>query len=192
MSLDGLTRCFLIVDEVWKLDSLTTLGDAEGLMGLHIEQGLVDLDVTRQEGRSGLDQIFGQIISGRVVESESDITLPESKYLTDDVVLEEVHASEHVEHRRLLSPLTQREEFGWNGLMLGTSLSLFVGYVDHTLSGNSEIFLLKSLVIVDLDQIVWSELVSWHWLSLAVHELDWGVVTVLSEERDSLLASLNG
>jgi hypothetical protein len=34
-------------------------------------------------------------------------------------------------------------------------------------------------------------LVSWNWLSLAVNELDWGVMTVLSEKGNSLLSSFD-
>jgi len=63
--------------------------------------------------------------------------------------------------------------------------------MDNTLSGNGEVLILQGLVVVNLDKVVWAELVAWNWLSLAIDELDWSVVAVLSEERDGLLTSLN-
>jgi len=63
--------------------------------------------------------------------------------------------------------------------------------MDDTLSGHGEVLILQGLVVFNLDKVVWAELVTWNWLSLAIDELDWGVVAVLGEERDGLLTSLN-
>jgi hypothetical protein len=51
-----------------------------------------------------------------------------------------------------------------------------------SLGGDGEVFLFKSLVILNLYQVIWAELVTRNWLSLAVDKLDRGIVTMLSKE----------
>jgi hypothetical protein len=79
---------------------------------------------------------------------------------------------------------------------LGTSSTFFLDDMDHTLGWDGEVFTLKGLfgvliIWVDLDEVIWAELVERNWLPLAVDELDWSVMSVLGKEGDSLLSSLN-
>ena len=59
------------------------------------------------------------------------------------------------------------------------------------MSGHGKVLILQGLVVFNIDQVVWAELVAWNWLSLAIYELDRSVVAVLGEERDGLLTSLD-
>lgn len=52
----------------------------------------------------------------------------------------------------------------------------------NALSRDGEVLILERLVVFYLDEIVGAELVPRNWLSLAVDELDRGVVAMLSKE----------
>lgn len=111
-------------------------------------------------------------------------------------MFKEFHAGEDIEHSGLLHPLAQGEKFGWNNLSLGATSTFFLDDVNHTLGRDSKVFTLKSLfgvliIWVDLDEVIWAELVERNWLPLAVDEFDWSVMAVLGKEGDSLLSSLN-
>lgn len=184
----------LLFHEVFQVEELGVLWGLECFVLLHVEKDLVDVDVGLQEGWSGVDQGLSQVLSGSVVLLEADITLPELEHFSDDVVLEELHASKHVEHGLLLHPVTESKELSWDSFKLVdflSLLSLFKADVDHTLSGNGKVLLLERLLVIDDDQVVWSELVTWDWLSVAVKELDWSAVAMLGEERDSLFSSFD-
>ena len=157
---------------------------------------MTDLFETVQESWSSLDEVSSQVLSCSIIHVKSNITLPEREDFTHNVVFKEFHTGEDVEHGGLLHPFTQGEEFGWDDLSLGATFSFLLDDVDHTLSRDSEVFTLKSLfgilvIWVDLDEVIWAELVERNWLPLAVDELDWGVVAVLGKEGNSLLTSLN-
>jgi len=63
--------------------------------------------------------------------------------------------------------------------------------VDNALGRDRKVLLLERLVILYLDEIVGAELVAGYWLSLAVDELDRGVVAMLGKEGDGLLPGLD-
>jgi hypothetical protein len=54
--------------------------------------------------------------------------------------------------------------------------------MNDSLGRNGKVFLFKSLVILNLNKVIWAELITRDWLSLAVNELDWCIVTMLSKE----------
>jgi len=99
MGLDLFSGSLLISNEVSELLKLSTFRHAESLESLHLVKRLVDVHKALQEGRPGLDEVACQGGSGPVVHLESDVALPEGKDFSDDVVLEELHACENVEHR---------------------------------------------------------------------------------------------
>jgi len=98
---------FLLVNEVTNelIGLASTLRYGEGLLSLHLVKSLVDVHEAAQEGWSCLDQVTSKILSRAVIHLEPDVAFPKSKDLSDDIVLEELHASENVEHSRLLHPL---------------------------------------------------------------------------------------
>ena len=63
--------------------------------------------------------------------------------------------------------------------------------MDNALSRDGKLLILERLIILYLDEIVGAELIARNWLSLAVDEINRGVVAMLSKERDGLFAGLD-
>lgn len=107
MGLDLFSGSLLISNEVSELLKLSTFRHAESLESLHLVESLVDIHEALQESWPSLNKVASQSCSSSIVHLESDVTLPESKDLPNNVVLEELHACKNVEHGRLLHPFTQ-------------------------------------------------------------------------------------
>ena len=103
-------------------------------MDLHIPKGSANVHETGEEGWSCLNQVTSKTLSCPVVHLEPYITLPERKYLSNNVVFEELHTGEHVEHSRLLHPLTERKEFCWICVRILVPLAFILSTVNNTLS----------------------------------------------------------
>ena len=76
-------------------------------MGLHLVEGLVDIHEALQESWPRLDEVAGQCSPSAIVHLKPDVALPEGEDFPDEVVLEELHTGEYVEHGGLLHPFAQ-------------------------------------------------------------------------------------
>ena len=83
-------------------------------------------------------------------------------------MLEELHATEHVKHGRLLHPVAQREELSGDSIMLGIFLAFLWADMHDTLGRDSEVLIIESFFIPNGHQIERPILVRRHRLSVAV------------------------
>lgn len=98
MALDiAISLALLLRDELRHVHHLGCGWNAEGLLGLHLEQVLADVEECGEEGRSNLDEVPRKTLPGSVVSLESHVAFPKLEHFADKVVLEEVHACQHVE-----------------------------------------------------------------------------------------------
>lgn len=104
MAFDVIVMGSLSVDEIIELIWLSLLFNMESEFALHLIESLVDVHEFCEEVRSAINELSGQILSDPVVKSVADIALPEAEDFADEVVLEELHAGQHIEHGRLLHP----------------------------------------------------------------------------------------
>ena len=86
-SFDALPGGLLVGNKVDELLELSTLRNAEGLVGLHLVKSLVDVHEALQESWPRLNEVTGQSGPSPIVHLESDVALPEGEDLPDDVVL---------------------------------------------------------------------------------------------------------
>jgi hypothetical protein len=133
VTLNQLSRSFLVIDKVSQVDSLATFWNTEGLLDLHVPKGPADVHEACEEGWSSLDQVTSKALSCSIVHLETDVTLPKSENLSNYVVFEEFHACENIEHRGLLHPLTQREELGWDSIGVLAFLSFVLRDMNDSL-----------------------------------------------------------
>lgn len=145
------------------------------------------------EVTSLLDQVFGELDTRFVVSAVSYIALPEIEDFGDEVVLEEFHTGQYVEHGALECPLGQRKEFSWHGLLAGRALlaALVLDDLDHTSAGDGEVLVVEALLILDDFEVVGAEFAGLDLASVAVEELDRHGDTVLSEEGNGVGAGLD-
>ncbi len=181
----------LVPHKIVQFEGFSRFGDHVGLNRLHLIEGFIDIHVGDEEGRSGEDEAGGQVLSCPVEHLETNVTLPKIEDLTDEVVLEELHASQDVEHGRLLHPLTQGEELGRHGIVLGVLLALLGTYMDYSLRGYGEILVIQVLLVPDCHEVEGTELVRGNGLPVTVEELDGRVAAVLGKEGNSLLSCLD-
>jgi hypothetical protein len=106
-------------------------------------------------------------------------------------MLEEFHATEHVEHGGLLHPVAQGEELSGDSIMLGILFAFLRADMHNPLGRDSEVLIVESFFIPNGYQIEGAVLVRRHRLPVAVQELDGCVVAVLGEERYCLFSSLD-
>ena len=163
---------------------------------MHLVERLADIFEAGDKGWSHLDETPSQILPCSIVHVESNVPFPEREDFSDDVVFEELHAREHIEHRGLLHPFAQGEELSRYKIELLASSAFFLADVDHTLRGNGEILTFERLfsffiIWIDLNQVVRTKLVTRYWFPLAVDKFDWSVMTVFGEEGNSLLSGFN-
>jgi hypothetical protein len=106
-------------------------------------------------------------------------------------MLEEFHATEHVEHGGLLHPVAQGEELSGDSIMLGILFAFLRADMHNPLGRDSEVLIVESFFIPNGYQIEGAVLVRRHWLPVAVQKLDRRVVAVLGEKRYSLFTSFD-
>lgn len=61
--------------------------------------------------------------------------------------------------------------------------------MNHTLGGDSEVLSIQLFLVKGNNEIIRPKRVRLNRLSIAVQELNWGVISVLGKERDRLLSS---
>lgn len=98
MLLDFFVMLALRVHESVEFVGLGLLFNLEGEAALHLVQHAVDRHELFEEVRACEDQVLRQILPGAVVESFAHVALPEAEDLAKEVVLEEFHARQHIEH----------------------------------------------------------------------------------------------
>ena len=103
-------------------------------MDLHIPEGSANVHEAGEESWSCLNQVTSKALSCPVVHLESNVTFPEREDLPNNVVFKELHTGEHVEHCRLLHPLTERKELSWIGVRVLVPLAFVLSTVNNTLS----------------------------------------------------------
>ena len=94
--------------EICKLWELGSFWNTESFLGLHLVERLADVFEARDEGRSRLNEITSQILPSSIIHVESNVAFPQRKDFSYNIVFEEFHAGEYIEHRRLLHPFAQR------------------------------------------------------------------------------------
>lgn len=156
MLLNRLSWRFLFSYEICKLWELGSFWNTESFLGLHLVEGLTDVFEARNKGRSHLNKVTSQILPGSIIHVESHVAFPEGEHFSNNVVFEELHAGEHIEHRRLLHPFAQREELSWHNIKFLSSSTFLLANVDDTLRRNGEIFTFERIfgllvIWVDLD-----------------------------------------
>jgi hypothetical protein len=95
----------LLVVELIHVVVLLVFVDQEGCLALDVIKDAVDVKERCLVVRSRLDQIFGELLSCAGVGSVTHIAFPETEDFPDQVVFEEVHRCQHIEHRLLLHPV---------------------------------------------------------------------------------------
>ena len=121
--------------------------------------------------------------------SVSDIALPECENLSDQIVLEEFHARENIEHRTLAHPFMKLEEFSRSWLSFSHHLESSIStlhYLNDSFITHSEVFIVEELVIMHNFQIVRSELASAHYSPVAVQKLYRHARSMLGKESNGL------
>ena len=185
----------LRVHEHLQLEGLGLLFDVEGQFALHFVDGLVDAHKLLQEVGTRKDEVLGEVLAGTVVHAVAHVTLPKAENLTDQVVLEELHAGEHVEHSGLLHPLGQGKELSWNvGLLLTLNVcALVLENLHDTLSTDREVLGVELFGVLRWcdHEVVRPKFSEADFFAVAVEELDRHVGAVLREEGNSLLTSLD-
>lgn len=73
-----------------KVDLL--LAEVEGKLDLHLVQDLLNVDEGGLEVGAGLDQVFGQVLSGLAEGAVAHVALPGAKDFLDEVEFEELHS----------------------------------------------------------------------------------------------------
>lgn len=109
-------------------------------------------------------------------------------------MFEVLHWSENIKHGWLLHPITKREELCRNCIELVdffTWCSFFRAYMYHSLSWDCEILVSKLFFINYNIQIIGSEKLRGDRRTIAVEELNWSSISMLSKETNSLLSRLN-
>jgi hypothetical protein len=140
------------------------------------------------------DQAFGELLTVLAESAVSDVALPEIKHFINQVVLEELHTCEDVEHRALECPLGEGQEFSRHGLLVALALFVLViglDDLDYTLGGDGEVLCVELLLIFDDFEIVRAEFAGLDLASVAVQKFDRHGDSVLGEEGDGVGASLD-
>ena len=96
------------------------------------------------------------------------VSLPKTENFTDQVVLEEFHRGQDIEHRALLHPIRQAQEFSRSGYIYALFASFLVEDLNNTLGRYCEVLLLERFFIVNYDEIVGTELGGSNLLAVAV------------------------
>jgi len=159
---------------------------------------MVYVQISAHEVRSHLNKRLGQILAGAVIAAVANVALPETENLVDQVVLEEFHGCQYIEHGRLLHPFRQRQELSRNNILvintLVASTRLVSVNLHHTVGGDGEVLVIENItvfVVIDYDEVVGTEFGDGNLGTVAVKELNWSVVAMLGEEGDSMLTSLD-
>lgn len=105
MAFSIITVLLLVVHEVFDLVVLLTTEDEVSRLGLHVIEDAVDVHKGSLIVWTSLDQLLREKLTGLSVCAVANVALPEAKDLADEVVFEEVHRGEHVEHGLLLHPV---------------------------------------------------------------------------------------
>ncbi len=161
MAFDVIVMVSLSGDEHLKLIRLSLLFNMESEFALHLVECLVDVHEFCKEVRSAINELFGQVLSGPVVQSVADIALPEAEDFANEVVLKELHAGEHIEHGRLLHPFWERKELSGDVSFLCT-LDCRVFVLEHlhdTLCADCKVLLVKLFGVLGdgRDEVIWAE-----------------------------------
>lgn len=95
----------LLVHEVLYLVVLLTTEHEVSRLGLHVVQNTVYVNESALVVGASLDQLLGEELASLCVGAVAYVSFPETEDLADEVVFEEVHGSEHIEHGLLLHPV---------------------------------------------------------------------------------------
>jgi hypothetical protein len=99
------TMLLLVVDKVVNFVVLLASKDKVSCLGLHVVEDTIDVHEGVLVVRSCLNQRLSQKLASFDEGAVANITLPQAEDLAYQVVLEEVHGSEHIEHGLLLHPV---------------------------------------------------------------------------------------
>ena len=129
---------------------LSFLLHLESQSALHLVQSLVDVHEFREEVGSTVDELPRQILTNAVVESVAHVTFPQTEHFADKVVLEELHARQHIEHSRLLHPFGEGQELCGNVRLFGALDSgiLVLEDLNDTLGTDCEVLLIELLGVL--------------------------------------------
>ena len=104
----------LRLHELLNFDRRLFLFDIVGQFALHFKENLVNFEEFVLEIRPHINEVLGQVLSGAIEHAISHISLPQAEHFANQVVLEEFHARQHIEHGALLHPVGKGQEFGRN------------------------------------------------------------------------------
>ena len=160
---DRVSMVLLVAHEDFKFVGLRNMGYIEGLLGLHVSEKFVAVQVRAHKVRSGPNEVLGKDGSGAVEGLLADVALPEAEDLADQVVFEKLHGRQHVKHGALHHPLRQGNNVGGSVACVGVPVLLgLVDHVGHALGRNNVVLIIEgSLVVVSIQngyKVVRSEL----------------------------------
>ena len=158
----------LVVNKVINFISLRHSRYEVSLLDLHVVQNLINLHVSRLKVGSSLNQRLSKLLTGLFVRPVAHVSLPKTENFTDQVVLEEFHRGQDIEHRALLHPIRQAQEFSRSSCIYALFASFLVEDLNNTLGRYCEVLLLERFFIVNYDEIVGTELGGSNLLAVAV------------------------
>ena len=91
MSFNLIPVTFLVVNEVINFISLGHARNEISLLDLHIVQNLINFHVSWLKIRSRLNKRFSKLLTGLLICSIANVTLPKTKNFTDQIVFEKLH-----------------------------------------------------------------------------------------------------
>ena len=98
MLLDIFVMLALSVHESVEFVGLSLLLNLERQAALHLIEDTIDLHELLKEVGAGKGEAFAQVLPGAVVEPITHVALPKAEHLADQVMLEEFHARQNIEH----------------------------------------------------------------------------------------------